>query len=168
MFPTCVQRTGRSVSLCIQAASRAAGGATAPRPLAPNAQKRRPGPTGRPRRRSVRPGGVGWPSAQRGTPRGRFGHSRAGRNHEKPSVGRVSTSEECSPTDPCRREVVLSVLSVTFKGISKVFGMHVHLRAALKEAPHSPHMSSVYSSPRGGQTQFGFAEEDYAGVVVRK
>ena len=61
--------------------------------------------------------------------------------------------------------MVLSVLSVTFKGISKVFGMHVHLRAALKEAPHSPHMSSVYSSLRREQTQFGFAEEDYPGAL---
>ncbi len=189
MFPACVQRTGRSVPSCIQAAARAADGATTPRLLAPNAQKRRPGATGRWRRRPVRPGGVRWPTAQRGARRGLLrtgpdsatnpvdirGCSRGprqttspGRNHRRPSVGFVSTTVGFSPEDPCRREGLLSVLSVTFKNISNVFEMHARCRAALEDGRHLPHIASAYRSLRRGQTQFGFTEEVYAGVLVRK
>jgi hypothetical protein len=199
MSPACRQ-TGKAGPLCPllsspQLASGPAAAPTTPRPLAPNAQKGHPGPTGRRQRRQVRPGGVRWPTAHRRAPRslpacaggpktgpdiatnsvwirgcsrGPRGPPRLGRNHRRPSVGFVRTSEACLLEDPCRREGLLSVLSVIFKGISKVFGMHAHLRAALEEGRHSPHISSVYSSLRGGQTQFGFGDKVYLGVVVRK
>ena len=132
--------------------------------------------SGRPRPNGARPVALRRPdrtarqtqSIFAAVPTGGFGHLRFGMNPERPSVGSVNTSEACSPENPCRRERLLSVLSATSLGTSDVRGLRGFLLAALEDARHSPHSSSVYRSRRREQTQFGFAGGVYVGVVVRK
>ena len=62
----------------------------------------------------------------------------------------------------------LSVLSVTFKGLSLVVEVRARLRATLNDGWHAPHRPSVCRSLRRGQLQIGLAEKIHVGVVVRK